>query len=128
MLFMSFHQYEITILTKYICNSEIYSSLAAIVESRDIYIYQRPLVPHLEALEATDFLEARPLIRPLFHCIGLLWGNSRYYCSVEKLIRECIWFMTLFFDGVTILSNVAMNGHPKKSFHKGNKNRKSNCL
>ncbi|XP_073950935.1 dynein beta chain, ciliary-like, partial [Choristoneura fumiferana] len=60
--------------------------VAAIVECRDIYIYQKPLVTHFETFESTDFQEAKHLIRPMFHCIGLLWGNSRYYCSVEKLI------------------------------------------
>ncbi|KAL0819776.1 hypothetical protein ABMA28_007817 [Loxostege sticticalis] len=60
--------------------------VAAIVECRDIYIYQKPLQLHFETFEGTDFSDAKYLIRPMFHCIGLLWGNSRYYCSVEKLI------------------------------------------
>ncbi|XP_075982942.1 dynein beta chain, ciliary-like [Anticarsia gemmatalis] len=60
--------------------------VAAIVECRDIYVYQRPLIYQFEAFEGTEFSEAKALIRPMFHCIGLLWGNSRYYCSVEKLI------------------------------------------
>ncbi|CAB3248911.1 unnamed protein product [Arctia plantaginis] len=60
--------------------------VAAIVECRDIYVYQRPLVPHFETFEATDFSDSKPLIRPMFHCVGLLWGNSRYFCNVEKLI------------------------------------------
>ncbi|XP_013170954.1 PREDICTED: dynein beta chain, ciliary-like [Papilio xuthus] len=60
--------------------------VAAIVECRDIYVYQKPLIPHFEAIEGTDFIDSKPLIRPMFHCIGLLWGSSRYYCSVEKLI------------------------------------------
>ncbi|CAH0400414.1 unnamed protein product [Chilo suppressalis] len=60
--------------------------VAAIVECRDIYIYQRPLQQHFETFEGTDFSDAKFLIRPMFHCIGLLWGNSRYYCNVEKLI------------------------------------------
>ncbi|CAB3248907.1 unnamed protein product [Arctia plantaginis] len=60
--------------------------VAAVVECRDICLYQKPLVPHFENFEATDFLDAGHLIRPMFHCIGMLWGNSRYYCNVEKLI------------------------------------------
>ncbi|XP_037301353.1 LOW QUALITY PROTEIN: dynein beta chain, ciliary-like, partial [Manduca sexta] len=60
--------------------------VAAIVECRDIYVYQKPLVIHFETFEGTDFSDAKNLIRPMFHCIGLLWGNSRYYCNVEKLI------------------------------------------
>ncbi|KOB79417.1 Uncharacterized protein OBRU01_00328 [Operophtera brumata] len=60
--------------------------VAAIVECRDIYVYQKPLAPLFEMFEGTDFVEAKPQIRPMFHCIGLLWGNSRYYCNVEKLI------------------------------------------
>ncbi|CAH2045643.1 unnamed protein product, partial [Iphiclides podalirius] len=62
--------------------------VAAIVECRDIYVYQKPLVPHFEGIEGTDFLDSKQLIRPMFHCIGMLWGNSRYFCSVEKLIRD----------------------------------------
>nr|XP_049704637.1 dynein beta chain, ciliary-like [Helicoverpa armigera] len=60
--------------------------VAAIVECRDIYVYQRPLTFHFETFEATEFTDAKHLIRPMIHCIGLLWGNSRYFCSVEKLI------------------------------------------
>ncbi|XP_045527512.1 dynein beta chain, ciliary-like [Pieris brassicae] len=60
--------------------------VAAVVECRDIYVYQKPLLLHFENFEGTDFADSKFLIRPMFHCIGLLWGNSRYYCSVEKLI------------------------------------------
>ncbi|XP_022817840.1 dynein beta chain, ciliary-like [Spodoptera litura] len=60
--------------------------VAAIVECRDIFVYQRPLQSHFETFEATEFVEGKHLIRPMLHCIGLLWGNSRYFCSVEKLI------------------------------------------
>nr|CAB3508098.1 unnamed protein product [Spodoptera littoralis] len=61
-------------------------NLEAIVECRDIFVYQRPLQSHFETFEATEFVEGKHLIRPMLHCIGLLWGNSRYFCSVEKLI------------------------------------------
>ncbi|XP_073950936.1 dynein beta chain, ciliary-like [Choristoneura fumiferana] len=60
--------------------------VAGIVECRDIYVYQKPLAIHFETFEGNDFQEAKWLVRPMFHCIGLLWGNSRYYCNVEKLI------------------------------------------
>ncbi|KAI5631347.1 dynein beta chain, ciliary [Phthorimaea operculella] len=60
--------------------------VAAIIEARDIYVYQRPLLSHFDNFEATEFADARPLIRPMLHCIGLLWGQSRYFCNVEKLI------------------------------------------
>ncbi|XP_060805137.1 dynein beta chain, ciliary [Amyelois transitella] len=60
--------------------------VASVVECRDIYVYQKPLLTHFESYEGTDFSDSKPMIRPMFHCIGLLWGNSRYYCSVEKLI------------------------------------------
>lgn len=71
----------------------------AIVECRDIYVYQRPLIGHFENFEQTDFLDAKYLIRPMFHCIGLLWGSSRYYCSVEKLIRMISLFYLHIFSG-----------------------------
>ncbi|XP_063367395.1 dynein beta chain, ciliary-like [Cydia amplana] len=60
--------------------------VAGVVECRDIFVYQRPLQYHFESFEGTDFQDAKPNIRPMFHCIGLLWGSSRYFCSVEKLI------------------------------------------
>ncbi|KAF9414328.1 hypothetical protein HW555_007725, partial [Spodoptera exigua] len=60
--------------------------VAAIVECRDIFVYQRPLQTHFETFETTEFSDAKHMIRPMLHCIGLLWGNSRYFCSVEKLI------------------------------------------
>ncbi|KAI5643132.1 dynein beta chain, ciliary [Phthorimaea operculella] len=60
--------------------------VAGVIEARDIYVYQRPLIGHFENFEATDFADAKPLIRPMLHCIGMLWGQSRYYCNVDKLI------------------------------------------
>lgn len=64
--------------------------ISGIVECRDIYVYQKPLSFHFETFEGNDFQDAKWLVRPMFHCIGLLWGNSRYYCNVEKLIRMSI--------------------------------------
>ncbi|KAJ2944771.1 hypothetical protein O0L34_g1660 [Tuta absoluta] len=60
--------------------------VTAIVECRDICVYQSPLVKHFKNFEATDFFEAKPLISVMLHCVGLLWSQCRHFCYVKKLI------------------------------------------
>jgi dynein heavy chain len=65
--------------------------ISAVAEARDIALYLKPLVKHFDALESTDFKDAQPLLRPLVHCVALVWAHSRYYCTTTRivtLIRE----------------------------------------
>ena len=60
--------------------------ISAVREARDITLYLKPLVPHFDLIESTEFKDAEPLIRPLIHCVALLWGTCRYYCAPNKIV------------------------------------------
>lgn len=60
--------------------------VAGVVEARDICLYFKPLEPHFQAFEDVEFLENKDRIKPLVHCMGLLWANSRHYCRSERIV------------------------------------------
>ncbi|XP_045472902.1 dynein beta chain, ciliary-like isoform X2 [Harmonia axyridis] len=60
--------------------------VAGVVESRDIDIYLKALVPHIQRFDDSEFLDNENYIKPLIHCIGLIWANSRYYAFSEKIV------------------------------------------
>ncbi|XP_031334092.1 dynein beta chain, ciliary-like [Photinus pyralis] len=60
--------------------------VAAILEAKDICMYLKAVRPHIEKLDESEFLETRPFIKPLVHCLGLLWGNSQYYCTSARMV------------------------------------------
>ncbi|RDD42081.1 Dynein beta chain, ciliary [Trichoplax sp. H2] len=55
-------------------------------EARDISIHLKPLKPLLEDLEQTEFDAIKKSIPPLFHTIGLIWANSKYYSTPARII------------------------------------------
>lgn len=60
--------------------------VASVVEARDICLYLKAFEPNFSVFEDTEFLETNDKIKPLVHCVGLLWANSRYYCSSDKIV------------------------------------------
>lgn len=60
--------------------------VAAIVEARNICLYMKPMMKHFSRFEDNDFLDNEENIRPLVHCVGMLWANSKYYCSSTKIV------------------------------------------
>ncbi|KAJ8925640.1 hypothetical protein NQ315_009485 [Exocentrus adspersus] len=60
--------------------------VSALVEARDICMYLKTILPHLSHFEDNEFLEAESYIKPLLHCVGLLWANSKYYSSSDKIV------------------------------------------
>jgi dynein heavy chain len=61
-------------------------NISAVTEARDITLHLKPLVKHFEVLENTDFRDVLPLLRPLVHCVALVWANSHYYRTSAKII------------------------------------------
>ena len=49
-------------------------------------MYLKPLVKHFDVLENMDFKDVQSLLQPLVHCVALVWANSRYYCTSDKII------------------------------------------
>lgn len=60
--------------------------VAGVIEARDICLYFKPLESHFQAFEDNEFLENKERIKPLVHCMALLWANSRHYCRSERIV------------------------------------------
>ncbi|EPQ13414.1 Dynein heavy chain 9, axonemal [Myotis brandtii] len=58
---------------------------AALMEAKDIHTHLMPLRRHLEALEAVEFPEVKPRLRPLLHVVCLIWATCKSYCSPGRL-------------------------------------------
>lgn len=58
----------------------------ALDEARDINLYLKPLRRHLDDIEQADVPELGDLLAPMMHAIGLLWGNSKFYCKPARII------------------------------------------
>jgi dynein heavy chain, axonemal len=41
---------------------------------------------HFDNVEQTDFVDIQPAIKPMFHCICLMWARSRYYGTNARII------------------------------------------
>lgn len=66
----------------------IISSVAyAYEETYDIDLYLKPLQCHLDKMRSTDFTEAKPLIAPLLHTVVLIWANSKFLSSNERIVH-----------------------------------------
>ncbi|CAG7732677.1 unnamed protein product [Allacma fusca] len=60
--------------------------VAALAEAQDILAYLKPLKKHIDAVQNAMFDELIDNIRPMMHCVCLVWGHSRYYCSAARII------------------------------------------
>ncbi|CAH1116455.1 unnamed protein product [Phaedon cochleariae] len=60
--------------------------VAALIESRDICMYLKPLMQQISKFEENEFFESEQFINPLLHCAGLIWANSRYYSTNDKIV------------------------------------------
>ncbi|XP_047352693.1 dynein beta chain, ciliary-like [Vespa velutina] len=61
--------------------------IAAIIEARDIWMHLKPLEYYLNKIQSTEFKDIQPLLKPLMHCVCLIWSNSKYYCTTTRIIR-----------------------------------------
>nr|CAH7754609.1 unnamed protein product [Callosobruchus chinensis] len=67
------------------------SVVAALVEARDICIYLKALLPNINRFEDAEIFEADKLVNPLVYCVGLLWANSKYYATNDRIV--VLWKM-----------------------------------
>lgn len=58
----------------------------ALKEAKDICTYLNPLQRLFEDIESADFPEIRGQIGPLMHTVCLVWANSSYYNTPQRLI------------------------------------------
>lgn len=83
---------ELTESVYYSCFKILFRNVVAgVAEARDINLFLKPLSKHFENLETNNFSDSKKFLRPMIHCICLLWANSRYFCLNSKitlLLRE----------------------------------------
>ncbi|XP_032221173.2 dynein beta chain, ciliary [Nematostella vectensis] len=60
--------------------------VAALDEARDITLHLKPLRRQLEDMEQYDFSELHKILPAILHVCGLLWANSKFYCSAPRII------------------------------------------
>ncbi|KAL4648151.1 dynein heavy chain 9, axonemal-like [Arapaima gigas] len=60
--------------------------LAALEEARDINIHLKPLKQIFEDVENMEINEIKNQIAPMMHLVCLLWANSKFYSSPERVI------------------------------------------
>lgn len=71
----------------YPCFRNLFGNVvSSLAEAREISLYLSPLLKNFKTLEETDFSEAKSLMGPLIHTVGLAWSKSKYYQSSSKLI------------------------------------------
>ncbi|KAL3857821.1 hypothetical protein ACJMK2_012454, partial [Sinanodonta woodiana] len=58
----------------------------ALKEAQDINMFLKPLRPHFDDFEQTEFVESIPLLAPVMHTICLIWANSDYYNTPGRII------------------------------------------
>lgn len=73
-------------------------------------MHLKPLRRHLEDIEQADISELPQLLPSMMHAIGLLWGNSKYYCQpariivllqeIGNLLIELVIINTFFFSSL----------------------------
>ncbi|KAL0116299.1 hypothetical protein PUN28_011253 [Cardiocondyla obscurior] len=60
--------------------------IAAVIEARDICAYLKGLESYFEDIQSTEFKDIQPKLKPLLHCVCLIWSNSKYYCIPTRII------------------------------------------
>lgn len=54
-------------------------TITALVQARDVCIHLNAFAGQLHAFQNTVFHECGPLIRPMLHCLCLMWRESKHY-------------------------------------------------
>ncbi|KAL9898325.1 dynein beta chain, ciliary [Glossina fuscipes fuscipes] len=60
--------------------------LEALAEARDITKYLTPLRKVIDKFETADMDENRANIRPLLLTVGLVWGHSKYFHTLDNMV------------------------------------------
>ena len=94
-----------------------FNLFVALDEARDINMYLKPLRRHLDDIEQADVPELEVLLAPMMHAIGLLWGNSKYYCKPARIIVLLQEIGNLLVEIVSLLSTLYFFYHIKNQFN-----------
>ena len=56
-----------------------------------------------QSLEVTEFVDIVPLMRPLMHCVCLVYANSTYYNSPARIIGKKKYLWKCYISRVLLL-------------------------
>ncbi|XP_072275197.1 dynein axonemal heavy chain 11-like [Pyxicephalus adspersus] len=70
----------------------------ALTEAKEIELYLKPLKFYIAHLEESKFPDIEGFFLPLFHTIFLIWTNSLYYCTPQRVIVLLQEFCNLLID------------------------------
>ncbi len=78
---------DITDSAYYPCFRSMFRNVvAALTEAQDITLFLKPLAKHFQLLEVCEFADIIPQMRPLMHCVCLVYSNSAFYNSPARII------------------------------------------
>ena len=60
--------------------------LAALSEAQDVNLYLKPLQHHFEDFMQVDFDLSEKNLAPMFHCLCLVWSNSKHYNTPGRVV------------------------------------------
>uniref|UniRef100_A0A8C4HHK8 Dynein axonemal heavy chain 11 n=1 Tax=Dicentrarchus labrax TaxID=13489 RepID=A0A8C4HHK8_DICLA len=80
--------------------SSYYSSFKdiSVLEAEDIDLYLRPLRRLISSLEERSFPQIDTLLPPLFHTLCLIWSQSQYYCTPQRIVVLLQEFCNLIIE------------------------------
>ncbi|XP_041076181.1 dynein heavy chain 17, axonemal-like [Polyodon spathula] len=67
-------------------------------EAKDIVLYLKPLQKVLDEMEQTEYSQLPQFIGVLMHTVGLIWANSKYYNTPERIIVILQEICNLFIE------------------------------
>lgn len=94
--------------------------VAALAEAEDILAHLKPLRRYLDVAQTIEFEQLASQLEALMHCVCLVWGHSRYYCSPARIIdllqEICNLLITRarrFVDGPSIFQHEPLEGQKR---------------
>lgn len=76
------------------------SVVESLHEAKDVTLFLRPLIGLCENFQMTDFAEARDQLSGLMNAVCLVWSNSKYYCTNERMVHMIRLLHNMFIDQV----------------------------
>lgn len=67
----------------------VQTAVTELNRARDVSVYLNALAPYTDVFKTTDLDKAIPLVRPLLHCMCLMWARARHYGGQDwsRLLR-----------------------------------------
>ena len=91
--------------------------ISALTESQDINLHLKPLRNHFDDLEQCDFDMSEKLLAPMFHCLCLVWSNSKYYNTAGRVVVMLTEMCNMMIEFVSVSLLTASATVPSSTTH-----------